>query len=66
MKTTFDNNRSFLILISIKYIPELVIILLIGTAQHGTLILTAFMAQFFSGTAISFYFIYFKNSEKAV
>lgn len=38
---------------------------LTGSSQHGILILTAFAAHFFFGTANNFYFTYFKNAEKA-
>ena len=34
--------------------------------EHGILILAALAAHFFSGTAISFYFTYFKNAERAM
>ena len=34
--------------------------------EHGILILAALAAHFFSGTAISFYFTYFKNAERAI
>ena len=34
--------------------------------EHGILILAALAAHFFSGTAISFYFTYFKNAERTM
>jgi O-antigen/teichoic acid export membrane protein len=38
---------------------------LTGSNQYDILILTAFAAQFFSGTILNFFLAYFKNAEKA-
>ena len=56
---------NFIVLAGITYLfKENISELLTGTTQHGALILTAFAAHFFSGTATNFYFIYFKNAEE--
>ncbi len=40
-------------------------VFLTGSDQHGTLIMSAFVANFFYSIANNFYFIYYKNSEEA-
>ncbi len=57
---------NFIILAGITYLFRVNISeFLTGSLQHGILILTAFAAHFFFGTANNFYFTYFKNAEKA-
>jgi len=57
---------NFIVLVVTTYLfKDTISKLLTGTAQHGDLILTAFAAHFFFGTANSIYFTYFKNEEKA-
>jgi len=57
---------NFAVLIGITYLfKENISELLTKTTQHGSLILATFAAHFFFSTAVSFFFIYFKNEEKA-
>lgn len=57
---------NFAVLAGITYLfKENISVLFTGTTQHGILILTAFSAHFFFGTANNFFFTYFKNAEKA-
>ena len=57
---------NFVFLFILTYLfKDNISLFLTGSEQHGILILTAFSANFFLNIANSFYFIYFKNQEKA-
>ena len=62
----FFVTTNFALLAGLTYLfKDNISAFLTGSDQYGILIMIAFAAHFFSGTAINFYFIYFKNAEKA-
>jgi O-antigen/teichoic acid export membrane protein len=57
---------NFTLLAGLTYLfKEYVSLFLTGSSRHGTLILTAFAGHFFLNIANTFFFTYYKNSEKA-
>jgi len=60
-------TTNFVVLAGLTYLfKDDISALLTKSDQHGILILTTFAGIFFINTANNFYFIYFKNAEKAI
>jgi O-antigen/teichoic acid export membrane protein len=57
---------NFILILSISFLFRYKLsILMFGTLDHGNFLIAVFVAQFFFTTISQFYYIYFKNSERA-